>query len=217
MEYNKQISEEQKFKSHSAEQLFEFYRDVFVSQKIEPFVSEAHESQIKQLCCYFAGDPRYRGELSKGILILGSIGNGKTTLMKMFQSNQNHSYRLVNMLDVTADYKMHGEEGVKCYNVNYTGAANLYGRTQYGYCFDEIGTEEIPARHYAETKNVFAEILQVRYNNGHKVPFNSTHVTTNKNEKDILEIYGSRAYDRMKEMFNVVVFEHGSFRGISRG
>lgn len=205
-EYRKKMEEKETYLVKTAEQLFEDFKQYF------KFADEAHKIKIKNICCYFANDNRFRGQLSKGLMLMGNIGNGKTIVMKFFQANMNHSYRLVNMLDVSFDYKMSGEEGVKAYSVNFKRAANIYGGTEYGYCFDDIGTEEIPARHYGESKNVFAEIMQVRYNNQNLVPFNSTHLTTNKNENELMEAYGSRTYDRMKEMFNVIVFENGSFR-----
>lgn len=205
-EYRRKLDEQETFITKIPEELFQLFTQSF---KIS---DEKHEVKIKQICCYFAKDARFNGSLDKGILLLGNIGNGKTTVMKIFQANMNHSFRVVNMLDVSFDYKMNGEEGVRTYNGNYKRSPNMFGGTDYGYCFDDIGTEEIPARHYGESKNIFAEILQVRYNNQNLVPFNSTHATTNKTETELLDIYGSRAYDRMKEMFNLIVFENGSFR-----
>lgn len=205
--YAKKLDEQETFITKTAEELFES----LLAHGLK-FADEKHTIKVKQLCCYFANDKRFNGDLSKGLLMMGKIGNGKTTIMKMFQANMNHSFRVVSLLDVTFDYKMNGEEGVRGYNANYTRSANLYGSTNYGYCFDDLGTEEIPARHYGESKNIFAEILQMRYNNRDLTPFSSTHATTNKNETDLLNLYGSRTYDRMKEMFNIIVFEHGSFR-----
>jgi DNA replication protein DnaC len=204
--YNAKLRQIETYKTFTAEEIFKAFNDIM------EIADEVHEKKIKQLCCYFANDDRFNGDLEKGILLMGNIGNGKTSLMKMFAVNQNHGYRVVSMLDISFDYKMAGEEGVKSYGINYTAAPNMYGKKDYGYCFDDLGTEEIPAKHYGETKNIFAEIIQVRYNNRGMCPFNSTHVTTNKTEKELLEYYGSRTYDRMKEMFNVFVFEHGSFR-----
>jgi DNA replication protein DnaC len=204
--YSAKLRQIETYKTFTAEEIFKAFTDIL------KIADEAHEKKIKQLCCYFANDDRFRGDLNKGILLMGNIGNGKTSLMKMFAVNQNHSYRVESMLDISFDYKMHGEEGVKAYGTNYTAAPNMYGKKDYGYCFDDLGTEEIPARHYGESKNIFSEIIQIRYNNRSMCPFNSTHITTNKTESELLECYGTRTYDRMKEMFNVFVFEHGSFR-----
>lgn len=205
--WQQEISRAEAYKRFTAEQLLQL-----ITEAGYEFKTEAHQVSVKNLCCYFTGDPRFRGHLGKGILLLGQLGSGKTSIMRVFGANQHQSYRLVNMIDIVADYKMHGEQGVKPYNANYTAPPNAYGKREYGYCFDDLGTEEIPARHFGETKNVFAEILQLRYNNRHLVPFNSTHATSNKTEDELEELYGSRAYDRMKEMFNVIIFNHESFR-----
>lgn len=205
--YRRKLQEDVVYTKHSAEQLFDQYAKMFKIQ------DDKHRAKIVNLCCYFANDSRSAYDLNKGLLLMGSVGNGKTTIFKLFSANQNHSFRVVSMLDISFDYKTSGEPGVKPYGVNYTIAPNTYGKVSSGYCFDDVGTEEVPCRHFGESKNIFSEVIQIRYNNKHLVPFNSTHVTTNKNEKDLRELYGERTYDRLKEMFNVVVFEHDSFRG----
>lgn len=203
-EYNKKINATEAFKTASSEELFEAFKASF------KFADEIHERKIKQLCCYFANDKRFNGDLSKGILIVGKKGTGKTELMRFFAANQNHSFRLEIMLDLSFDYKMSGEKGLECYNTNFRITPNIFGKTDCGYCFDDLGTEEIPSRHFAESKNIFSEIIQLRYHN--QLPFNSTHAISNKPLSEFSELYGSRCSDRMKEMFNVITFDHESFR-----
>ena len=206
IKYFEKISQPEKYVKHTPEQLFELFMN-----RGYKFANDAHASKIKNLCCYFANDKMSSLDLSKGILLVGHVGNGKTSLMRFFSTNQLYSFRVERIIDITSDYKVLGESGVKSYASNVKVSPNIYGLENYGYCFDDIGTEEIPARHYGESKNVFAEVLLSRYDN-HLTPFQSTHATTNKDLKEIEETYGSRVYDRMKEMFNVVIFEHESFR-----
>lgn len=206
IKYFEKLSKPVVFAKHSAEQLFEMFMNAGYK-----FANDSHAAKIKNICCYFANDPRGKFDLSKGLFLVGHIGNGKTSLMRFFSTNQLYGFRIERMLDITGDYKSLGESAVKTYSNNVKASQNLYGLEQYGYCFDDVGTEEIPAKHYGESKNVFAEILLSRYDN-HLTPFNSTHATTNKDLTEIENIYGSRVYDRMKEMFNIVVFDHESFR-----
>jgi DNA replication protein DnaC len=203
--YQESLTSKEVYQTKTAEQLFEDFKATGMQLQ-----TPEHEKTVKNLCCFFAKDPRFKGNLSKGILFMGKQGTGKSELMRFFQANQNFSFRLDAMLDIQFDYKMSGEEGVKPYNTNFRTAPNQFGLSDYGYCFDDLGTEEVPARHFAESKNIFSEIIQVRYHN--QLPFNSTHAITNKNESDLKELYGTRAYDRMKEMFNVIIFTHESFR-----
>jgi DNA replication protein DnaC len=204
MKYLKRISKPMEYQKHTAEELF-----AMLEQYGYKFANKSHETQVKAMCCYFAKDgKRSPLDMKKGILLSGDIGNGKTSLMQFFKSNQLQPFRIEKMLEVTSDYKISGEASMKSYSQNIKATPNIYGLDTVGYCFDDIGTEEIPARHYAETKNVFAEIILNRY----ELPHNSTHATTNKDVKELETIYGSRVYDRMKEMFNVIIFEHESFR-----
>lgn len=203
--YFEKISEEIKFISRPAEKLFEDFKAADFR-----FANDEHEKKIKNICLYFANDKRFVGDLGKGLLLIGSKGTGKTELMRFFQSNQNHNFKIEAMLDIQFDYKMTGEKGVDCYGKNFSSQANAYGLKDFGYCFDDLGTEEIPCRHFAESKNIFSEIIQTRYNN--RLPFNSTHAISNKTTAEMEEAYGSRCYDRMREMFNVISFSHESFR-----
>lgn len=202
--YNKKIAEQEKFETKTAEQLFETYCQFF------KFADAIHEKKVKQLCCYFANDSRFNGDLKRGLLLMGGKGTGKTQLMKLFSANQNHSFRLELMLDISFDYKQHGEKGVEIYNSNFKTTPNFFGKTECGYCFDDLMTEDNPAKYMGQTKNIFSEIIQLRYHK--QLPFNSTHAITNYEAKDLEEAYGTIAYDRMKEMFNVVTFDHDSFR-----
>jgi DNA replication protein DnaC len=204
--YQARISQPEQYGSHTAEELFAMFKSKF------DLDGEQHEKTIKNLCCYFAKDPRSKLNMEKGLLVLGNLGSGKSSTMRFFQVNQLHSFKVDHMLDVTADYKTNGEMGISGYNANFTKSPNYYGLRDYGYCFDDAGAEETPAKHYGESKNVLAEIIQIRYANAHLVPFNSTHITSNLTEQELAQRYGSRVYDRMLEMFNLVVFDHGSFR-----
>jgi DNA replication protein DnaC len=211
IEYGSAVAKPVDYVKMTAEQLFEEFKANFeVRDKV-------YEVIVKNLCCYFARDTRFRGDLDRGLLLMGKIGSGKTTLMKFFAQNQNHSFRVVSILDLSFDYKMSGESGVSAYIKNFSKYPNCFGQSVNGYCFDELGTEEVPARHFGESKNIFSEILQIRYQNKHLTPFNSTHVTTNKNGKELDDLYGSRAFDRMKEMFNVINFNNESFRVLMNG
>jgi DNA replication protein DnaC len=205
--YYERIAQPIEYKSYTAEELYQMFVDAGYT-----FADTRHENKIKHLCLYFAGDQRSHYAADRGLLLMGNIGSGKTSIMKMFACNQVQPYKVENMIDITSDYKIHGEAGVKGYTTNFKTAPNMFGKEIYGWCFDDVGTEEMPARHYGENKNVFAEILQSRYHHQHLVPLNSTHVTTNLTEEELVNNYGTRAYDRMKEMFNVIIFEHGSFR-----
>lgn len=68
---------------------------------------------------------------------------------------------------------------------------------------------ESPAGYYGVTYNVMAEVLLSRYDLfvSHKM---LTHVTTNLNSEELEGIYGNRIRSRMREMFNLLVFNQES-------
>jgi|SRR6478609_5186279 len=210
--YNEKISRPVDWFKPSAEELYQAIAKA-ITYKGQNFIleNEQYEKIIKNMCCYFAGDSRFKGDLGKGLALIGPAGTGKTALMKFFAANQVFSYRVKSVLEITADYKKEGEGAAMQYNANPQGSRNDFGHATFGYCFDDVGMEEVPARHYAESKNVFAEIILMR---DLSVPLNSTHITTNIDNADIERLYGSRVYDRMKDMFNIINFGGlESFRG----
>jgi len=201
--YKLQMFEEPKYITETSLQLMDEFAKRF------QFADVDHGMKVKNICRYFANETGDL-DLKKGLLLIGNKGTGKTELIRMFKANQNFPFRIEAILDLQFDYKMNGEKGLQGYNINFKSAPNKYGLSDYGYCFDDLGTEEIPARHFAESKNIFSEIIQMRYHN--QLPFNSTHAITNKSLAELKELYGSRCADRMQEMFNVISFNHESFR-----
>lgn len=171
------------------------------------FENELLKAYAMNLCHYFTGDTRFDGDLSKGLALFGNVGCGKTSLMKFFAHNQVHSFRVISMLQVVGEYKSQskedsGEGAMRKYFNNATAATNPFGHAERGYCFDDVGTEEIPAQHYGNKMNVFAEIIQMRHLN-----VVCTHFSSNKDPKELEESYGSRVYDRLREMFNIITFD----------
>lgn len=202
--YTQEINKPMDHLKFTADQLMEILRSVHTyNDKPFDFTNTNYMVVAYSLCQYFTGDPKFPGDLNKGLALFGPVGTGKTALMRAFSGNQVSSYRVKSVLEITEDYKEHGEGAVKHYKANAQGSRNNFGHATYGYCFDDVGTEEIPAQHYGEKKNVFAEILQIRSLN---VPTNTTHMTSNIDAADMSKFYGSRVADRMREMFNVIVF-----------
>lgn len=111
---------------------------------------------------------------------------------------------------------------IKYYSGPIQGAinSNPYGHQQLAVCLDDLGTETVPSKRFGEEKNVMAEILLARYesllyavnNESPEInPMNYiTHVTTNLTGPKLIELYGDRINDRLKEMCNVIVFPNES-------
>lgn len=153
---------------------------------------------------------------SKGLLIIGSIGCGKTFMMRLYQKvflgslrgfKITNSITLIDMLDEISISEIKERYGYGC-------KMDLY--------IDDIGVKYAVSNKYGNKMNVISEILLERYelfiNEGWK-----THLSTNlipKNEDSSLDesnptiqsVYGSRVYDRIKEMCELIVFNGKSLR-----
>lgn len=141
---------------------------------------------------------------TKGILIQGPVGCGKTDLMKAFAKNPMQPYSIVSCRTVARDYKEKGMNGIDKYcEPSKNGMYQLfYNHKELGWCFDDLGTESAK-KNFGDELNVMTEIFLNWYDKG---GFNRIHLTTNLSAQNITEIYGSRVASRMKEMFNLVIF-----------
>jgi DNA replication protein DnaC len=197
--YNEKIRKQNERKKFTAEELLEWFEMHFV-------IDDENVLIIQNLCYYFAEDERFAGDPNKGLLLVGGVGIGKTTLMEFFKRNQKASYRILSCREIESDFSSEGEKSVQycSYNVPIAVNSSPFGHQEIGFCFDDLGTEA-NARHYGKEKNVMAEVILNRYDN--KIPFPCTHITTNLTADQIKQQYGSRVTDRMREMFNIITFD----------
>ena len=177
---------------------------------------------IKPLMYYFTGDienfknsdnvsDRSKIDLKKGLLIVGNYGNGKTVTMEVLQKLLLHSalsFRTFNANDVVAMYDacVGGSEKGHFFNRMNSGTVH----------FDDVKTERT-ASNYGKVE-LFKDIIETRYAKKKK-----TFITCNYPENapgdleaalnEFGERYGSRVYDRLFEMFNILEFKGKSFRG----
>jgi DNA replication protein DnaC len=196
--YNAELRKTWEPRKHTFDEVFDAFKKNYT-------VDEYNERIVKNLCYYFTEDARFEGNLQKGLLLVGGIGIGKTTLMHFFKRNQKFSYKVVSCREIESDFSSTGEKSVNncSYNIEVATNANPYNQTYVGFCFDDLGTEA-NAKHFGHEKNVMAEIILNRYDN--KLDYHCTHITTNLTADEIKLQYGSRVTDRMKEMFNLIVF-----------
>ncbi len=134
-------------------------------------------------------------DLEKGILLIGKIGCGKTSLMDIFRilHYQQFRYQMISSREIAKEFVLNG------YSV-----LNKYGKKQKILCFDDLGIET-SIRHFGNECNTMGEILLSRYDIM-KYDRILTHATTNLNADDLEKLYGNRVRSRLREMFNVITF-----------
>jgi DNA replication protein DnaC len=175
-------------------------------------IDKHNQAQVNTLCLYFSGDPRleeYGFSHSKGLLLMGGLGVGKTHLMSFFTVNQKASYVMHKCNDIENKWLKEKDadvDAIEYFSEMITGYTNSnpYGHERLGICFDDLGRETIPSKRYGEEKNVMAEVLMNRYDR--KMNYRYTHITTNLNGEQLINLYGDRLNDRLVEMCNVIVF-----------
>lgn len=157
---------------------------------------------LLKLCSYFINDPinckKYEIDSNKGLLLSGPVGCGKTSLMKL----------LPNLVPYQRKYVV-----MPCRNIvfafNHLGYKTIEDYGESGiFCFDDIGVEPT-GRHYGKDCNVIGEILLSRYELFLHTPL-KTHGTTNLNADELEERYGVRVRSRLRELFNLIAFDHNT-------
>jgi hypothetical protein len=154
---------------------------------------------IRKMLCYAIRDEeacqKYEIDFNKGILLLGPVGSGKTSLMNLIRDFFPTSFRpiLKSTREVSYEFIKEGYEII-----------DQYGKSDKVYCFDDLGVES-SLKHYGNECNTMGEILLSRYDQF--IQFGTmTNVTTNLNSVELEKMYGVRVRSRLREMFNLIAF-----------
>jgi len=178
---------------------------------------------IKAIMLYFLKDEEFfncknvscltKPSFEKGLLIIGSYGNGKTSVMtaieKTLKGIKGYNFKSYNTKEVVKMYESITVE-------SELTKRDFDNKMNYGIkMFDDLKAER-DASNFGKV-NLLSEILEIRYKNK-KI----TYATMNfkqgfegdieKAVDEIAEKYGDRLYDRVYEMFNIIEFKGKSFR-----
>lgn len=134
-------------------------------------------------------------DLKKGVLLIGPIGSGKTTIMTLMRQFlfPEQDYVIKSATDIALEFQKEG-----------TDVIQREGNRHKILCFDDLGAEN-NKKFYGSEFNTMAEILLKRYNLqvNHGI---LTHATTNLNADELSDLYGNRVRSRLRKMFNLISF-----------
>lgn len=208
-----------------------FKRNFFETTGKEWIINDITSKNLEPLIYYFTEDERFfkcenlsnlsEPNFDKGLLIVGTFGNGKTSVMKAFEktfaSTKGMAFKGFTANDIVTLFENCNDGQSKSDFKRKVNAGSRY--------FDDVKTERM-ASNFGKV-NLFKDILETRYNNrivnsnGVKRT-NKTFITINYKEgfegdvkaaiDELGELYGGRVYDRLFEMFNIIEFKGTSFR-----
>lgn len=175
----------------------------FASKNIygkELIVHDDNLDLIKTLCFFLSRDSRFETELGysldKGLWVRGTVGLGKTYLIKCLEHNELNPIVIRSMIEITNEIKANGE-------YNLPNNKMLY--------LDDVGTEEPLVKHYGTNIAFFKNFIESYYLKTQE--FNRLIVSTNNNFSGIEEKYGFRVRSRIKDMFNIIDVKGKDMRG----
>lgn len=143
----------------------------------------------------------------QGLLIMGTLGNGKTTMVGAIEN-------IIRVMDICDP---HTEKRVLLRCVSALHITRL-AKDDYSafkelcltpmLAIDDYGTEPAEIQDYGNIMRPMDELLYTRYSNQL-----ATIMTTNLTNEQLRARTADRLYDRFREMFKVIIFTNPSYRG----
>ena len=164
-------------------------------------LDDAAAGHISQMCQWLIDSDKW------GVMLMGSVGNGKTTLMnatvKLLKTAYSNTLTesgipmMVSMSNTTAkDLTNDARKGIEFNNRQYMVCA-----------IDDMGEEPKEVMSFGNPITPIIDIIEQRY-----AKKDITIITTNLDADGIKNKYGARVADRMREMMQVITFTNASYR-----
>lgn len=155
-------------------------------------VDEKNKEVINQLYHYLVKSDNFKGDFEKGIVLIGSIGCGKTAIMDAFvEVVKQHGRKVIEKIQSIDIVKIAIE------NNDYYNKRPLY--------IDDLGKEAMEVQHYGTVIRPLEDLLDTRYRKNA-----ITFATANYTLEDLQ--YNKHTKDRLKEMFSFIILPGKSRR-----
>jgi len=172
---------------------------------LEFLVDDSNKSVINQLYYYFVGSEKFEGDLQKGIFLGGTLGTGKTLIMKSFCETWNSFQKTI-----ITQYTSREAAELIIKNIPRFGKHEDFPQIDYlkaPIYIDDIGKEPLKVIEYGTEICPMNDLLSKRYDK-----YALTFITGNYNLDTLADTYNKTIADRMKEMFNIIILKGDSRR-----
>ena len=190
-------------KKYDSMGLFEHYKlsatEILKRKKRELVLTEDVKKIVRIVCFFLSKDilfeKHFNGDLSKGLMLLGKPGIGKTFTIKCISDNPVYPIALNSVIDAHESIRITGEYKMKISNKIY---------------IDDVGAEKNTVNHYGNKVLWFQELIEtLDFNN---FDFSKLIISSNLNVSGFGEMYGFRTESRIHEHFNIFELDGVDFR-----
>lgn len=148
-----------------------------------------------------------------GVMLCGTCGNGKTTLVYAFRRVVNYLNRQNHFSFLQDEYNsfqvgfkiVHATDIIRTYMEDIKAFDSLVKSSMLA--IDDLGTEPLEITQYGNVVTPMVRLLEHRYDNQL-----FTIVTTNLTGAEIRQKYHARIADRFNEIFHVIIFKQITYR-----
>jgi len=177
-------------------------------------VDGENQEVVDRLCRYIDNNISGTHNINKGILIMGPMGTGKTIMMQtLAKLTLKEKFRMVSLVNIAEQYNLEGADSFANFNRHKSAPIHMDDKGKLNHiCLDDLGRERPESIYMGARCDVGQHLIYARYNvwKNFKV---KTHFTSNINsEPEMILRYGALAWDRLKEMCNIVIMSGESRR-----
>lgn len=176
------------------------YKAEVVKRRMQMIQDSTTEERVRKAAKWLSGKHK------TGLLIYGAAcGTGKTTLANAMCNLVNYLFDSVYNQDRKTVYRTSAINLVKMYSDNPEQYKRMV--SQELLFVDDLGTEPVNIKIYG---NEFSPVTELLYNRYDWQRW--TIVTSNLSDEQLKERYGTRIDDRLREMFDRILFQGKSYR-----
>lgn len=165
-------------------------------------ITKSQKEVFYKLLVYAIEEPKILAkqelDLSKGILLMGEPGTGKTAFMRLIQSfflrRKNYEIKTCRLLAQEFSHK-----GFEVFTPFFEPNAKAL-------CLDNLGNEPL-AKNYGNVCDVIPTLVEHFYEQRFDLKFPKLHGTTALSPQEIEKRYGIAFRKRLQAMFNVIICE----------